>query len=504
MASPVQKICEPSIFSGRTAHQKYQPIELNPRSPCPHIPLVQIVLAIIAASLVIFAILAILEVGQLAHIGDIASYLAYGSFGVATILILANCVLCRVQRNPFSNKQAFDESKEVVYEETRQHEEFDNDWLTQKCIASKKRNLYAAPEAYIDDDSYILGELLNLSTTISPWEVSQYFPKRTCTKESVGRLDGDALAALRSEDFFAIIDLINPDQAFELIQRTDVADARKNGFYFFNKAFAFAYTHYQRTLFLTEVDSQVQEAAQVLFEQLKKYDSSEMQTLQNSPAYETLENQRMAPSGTLTGRNTRGTTANSEYKKCWQALNNEYLSNGLATPITKELIIKINSALRQPCLDCPKPEKTGFRQPTHEVSFAQTHSYFTPSYLVEEEVERLIQELDRDLEACSRGEKNPIVVAALFYQQFVTIHPCYDGNGRTSRFVADLILRKFGLLPAAWKGEEKDFNVGIMPFAPSSSTPTQAVELMMEALKESYRIIAMEDAHIPSNRLQLN
>lgn len=37
-----------------------------------------------------------------------------------------------------------------------------------------------------------------------------------------------------------------------------------------------------------------------------------------------------------------------------------------------------------------------------------------------------------------------IIVAALVHYQFVTIHPYYDGNGRTARLLTSFLMRKFG------------------------------------------------------------
>ena len=42
------------------------------------------------------------------------------------------------------------------------------------------------------------------------------------------------------------------------------------------------------------------------------------------------------------------------------------------------------------------------------------------------------------------GELPAPIVAALAHYQFATIHPYLDGNGRTARLLATLILRKAG------------------------------------------------------------
>ena len=54
--------------------------------------------------------------------------------------------------------------------------------------------------------------------------------------------------------------------------------------------------------------------------------------------------------------------------------------------------------------------------------------------------------LMKDLvEWVNRDQETPrVVVAALVHYQFVTIHPYYDGNGRTARLLTSFLMRKFG------------------------------------------------------------
>lgn len=39
---------------------------------------------------------------------------------------------------------------------------------------------------------------------------------------------------------------------------------------------------------------------------------------------------------------------------------------------------------------------------------------------------------------------HPLVKCGIFSYEFVTIHPFQDGNGRLSRLLASLLLRKYG------------------------------------------------------------
>jgi Fic family protein len=45
----------------------------------------------------------------------------------------------------------------------------------------------------------------------------------------------------------------------------------------------------------------------------------------------------------------------------------------------------------------------------------------------------------------NNGEETPsVIIAGLAHYQFVTIHPYYDGNGRTARLITSFLMRKFG------------------------------------------------------------
>ena len=62
------------------------------------------------------------------------------------------------------------------------------------------------------------------------------------------------------------------------------------------------------------------------------------------------------------------------------------------------------------------------------------------------EVARMMHELERFIHDESSFQVDPLVKMALIHHQFESIHPFYDGNGRTGRIVNVLYLVKEGLL----------------------------------------------------------
>jgi Fic family protein len=61
------------------------------------------------------------------------------------------------------------------------------------------------------------------------------------------------------------------------------------------------------------------------------------------------------------------------------------------------------------------------------------------------DVPRLMQELVEWVGVTRREGKLPVpLIAAIAHYQFATIHPYYDGNGRSARLLTTLILHRFG------------------------------------------------------------
>jgi Fic family protein len=61
-----------------------------------------------------------------------------------------------------------------------------------------------------------------------------------------------------------------------------------------------------------------------------------------------------------------------------------------------------------------------------------------PGFATEDAMRSMIDWFEKDKDI------HPIVKCALFSYEFVYIYPFQDGNGRLSRLIATLLLRKFG------------------------------------------------------------
>lgn len=56
----------------------------------------------------------------------------------------------------------------------------------------------------------------------------------------------------------------------------------------------------------------------------------------------------------------------------------------------------------------------------------------------------LCQSFEHDIKACeAKAEIDPVFLAAKYCQEFVMIHPFFNGNGRTCRLILNAILTKY-------------------------------------------------------------
>lgn len=84
---------------------------------------------------------------------------------------------------------------------------------------------------------------------------------------------------------------------------------------------------------------------------------------------------------------------------------------------------------------------------------------FVPWNDVPESMHKLVDWVNGECDKVKRGEVaslHPAILAFEFHLRYVTIHPFYDGNGRTARLFMNLILISFGLPPVIVKVEEKE------------------------------------------------
>lgn len=98
-------------------------------------------------------------------------------------------------------------------------------------------------------------------------------------------------------------------------------------------------------------------------------------------------------------------------------------------------------------------------QPNYIYNYKGERFDFTPPADVSDEMHRLINWLNKEKENIERNDKSalhPIQLALQFNLDYITIHPFYDGNGRTVRILTNLILISYGYPPVYVKTVEKN------------------------------------------------
>lgn len=98
----------------------------------------------------------------------------------------------------------------------------------------------------------------------------------------------------------------------------------------------------------------------------------------------------------------------------------------------------------------------GFVDPINAGNF-RTKQVFVGDFMppTADEIPGLIEEFVRWLNSEEALSLHPIELAALAHYRLVYIHPFYDGNGRTSRLLMNLVLMQAGFPPVTIRVEEK-------------------------------------------------
>jgi Fic family protein len=111
--------------------------------------------------------------------------------------------------------------------------------------------------------------------------------------------------------------------------------------------------------------------------------------------------------------------------------------------VSKQGLLTTNHILK--VQDVLEPEKAGFRRvPGTTLRDAAGRVVYTPPS--PELVAGMMGDLDQFINDDSRFDADPLIKMALVHHQFESIHPFYDGNGRTGRIICVLYLVKQGLL----------------------------------------------------------
>lgn len=129
----------------------------------------------------------------------------------------------------------------------------------------------------------------------------------------------------------------------------------------------------------------------------------------------------------------------AEVRNYWDALTRieEWAAKG--RPVTEELIQRIAGIVLNGRRSGLAPYRDG--QNVIRDSMSGGIVYMPPEAF---DVPGLMGEFVRWIDQAETDEIPVVIIAALAHYQFVTIHPYYDGNGRTARLIATFILHRGG------------------------------------------------------------
>jgi Fic family protein len=96
-------------------------------------------------------------------------------------------------------------------------------------------------------------------------------------------------------------------------------------------------------------------------------------------------------------------------------------------------------------------------QPNEIINYKDEKISFTPPSEVAEAMHALLNKTNAELDAffAKKKSSHPLVIASQFHIDYVSIHPFYDGNGRTARILNNLLLISCGLPPIIIKDTHK-------------------------------------------------
>lgn len=140
---------------------------------------------------------------------------------------------------------------------------------------------------------------------------------------------------------------------------------------------------------------------------------------------------------------------------------------------------------------------------TNEVITYRGEKYeFTSPDEVPEEMHKLVNWLNVESDKIKKGRKDalhPAIVAFEFHLRYVTIHPFYDGNGRTARLFMNIILVAFGYPPVVVKESDKaNYNQYLADVQCYEGNREVFYNLMLSLLERSLLLVktAMEGGSI--------
>ena len=128
-----------------------------------------------------------------------------------------------------------------------------------------------------------------------------------------------------------------------------------------------------------------------------------------------------------------------EVRNYWNALLRVEEWAARQTPLTEDLIRQLHALVERG----PRTKPTPYRDGQNVIREAASGGliYMPPEA---KDVPGLMAALVAWVSRAEKGNLPAPLIAALIHYQFVTIHPYYDGNGRTARLLATFILHRGG------------------------------------------------------------
>jgi Fic family protein len=118
---------------------------------------------------------------------------------------------------------------------------------------------------------------------------------------------------------------------------------------------------------------------------------------------------------------------------------------------------------------------------------------FVPFIEVPEKMHELVNWLNVQTDLFKKGDENamsPVFIAFNFHVTYVSIHPFYDGNGRTARILMNLILISFGYPPVIIKLNDKDaYNQYLADIQGYGGSSTPFFEFLGKQLVKSQKLV---------------
>ncbi len=117
---------------------------------------------------------------------------------------------------------------------------------------------------------------------------------------------------------------------------------------------------------------------------------------------------------------------------------------------------------------------------------------FKPHNEVANEMHGLLNFLNAKIDRLDAGKEdlNPLLTAAKFHLWFVSIHPFYDGNGRTARLLTNLFLISQGFPPIIIKTDEKEnYNRYLADIQAYGGSPDLFDEFLADLLIRSQQMV---------------